>query len=129
MIIGIDGNEANVKNKVGVGQYAYNLLINLYKIDNENKYIIYLKEKPQKGLPHQRPNWQYRVFGPSKLWTKIALPLKLYTQKEKLNVFFSPSHYSPLFCPCPTVPTIHDLGYLKNPGKKVLLLFLYVAFL
>jgi len=26
MIIGIDGNEANIENRVGVGQYAFNLL-------------------------------------------------------------------------------------------------------
>jgi len=113
MIIGIDGNEANIKNRVGVGQYAFNLIKSLYSIDKTNKYIVYLKEKPLKDMPPQRVNWQYKVFGPQKLWTKIALPIKLYTQKERLDVFFSPSHYSPQFCPCPTVPTIHDLGYLK----------------
>lgn len=113
MIIGIDGNEANVKNRVGVGQYAYNLLLNLYKIDNQNKYIIYLKSEPLPDFPKPKTNWVYKVFGPQKLWTKIALPLHLFLQKEKLTLFFSLSHYSPSFSPFPTIPTIHDLGYLQ----------------
>ncbi|MDD4937816.1 MAG: glycosyltransferase family 1 protein [Candidatus Shapirobacteria bacterium] len=113
MLIGIDGNEANVSNRVGVGQYAYNLLINLSKIDQDNQYIIYLKNQPSSDFPKSTPNWQYRVFGPKKLWSRFSLPLYLFFQNEKLNLFFSPSHYSPKFCPCPTIPTIHDLGYLQ----------------
>jgi glycosyltransferase involved in cell wall biosynthesis len=113
MIIGIDGNEANIKNRVGVGQYAFNLLKNLYSIDKKNQYIIYLKKLPLSDLPKENLNWHYKVFGPQKFWTKIALPIHLYFQKEKLDIFYSPSHYSPQFCPCPTIPTIHDLGYLQ----------------
>jgi glycosyltransferase involved in cell wall biosynthesis len=113
MIIGIDGNEANITNKVGVGQYAFQLIWHLYNIDTTNQYIIYLKDQPISDLPKPRENWNYHIFGPSKIWTRLALPFHLFTQKEKLDLFFSPSHYSPLFCPCPTIPTIHDLGYLQ----------------
>ena len=113
MLIGIDGNEANVAARVGVGQYAYNLLVNLSKIDSKNQYIIYLKDEPAADFPKSNKNWEYRVFGPQKLWSRFALPLYLFFQNEKLDLFFSPSHYSPLFCPCPTIPTIHDLGYLQ----------------
>jgi len=113
MIIGIDGNEANIKNRVGVGQYAFNLLKSLYSLDQKNQYIIYLKDKPLSDLPKVRQNWTYKIFGPNKLWTKFALPLHLFTEKTDLNLFYSPSHYSPQFAPCPTIPTIHDLGYLQ----------------
>lgn len=113
MLIGIDGNEANISNKVGVGQYAFNVLTKLHQLDKENQYIIYLKDQPLPDLPPVTSNWQYRVFGPKKLWTRFALPFYLFFQAKKLDIFFSPSHYSPLFCPCPTIPTIHDLGYLK----------------
>ena len=45
MIIGIDGNEANIKNRVGVNVYAYNVLLNLYKLQDKSskkkhKHII-----------------------------------------------------------------------------------------
>ncbi len=113
MLIGIDGNEANVPNKVGVGQYAFKLLWHLYQLDSKNTYFIYLKDQPLPDLPQPKKNWQYFVFGPGKLWTRLALPLHLFIKKEKLNLFFSPSHYSPAFSPYPTIPTIHDIGYLQ----------------
>jgi len=114
MIIGIDGNEANLTTRVGVGQFAYNLLTNLYLSDTSNQYYIYLKDQPLSDMPKNRDNWHYCVFGPKKLWTKIALPFHLYTDNIKLDLFFSPSHYSPHFSPFPTIPTIHDLGYLST---------------
>lgn len=112
MLIGIDGNEANVKKRVGAGQYAYNSLLELNRIDHKNTYFIYLKNKPLKDMPTANKNWHYIVCGPKYLWTKIALPLRLFTQKIKLDLFFSLTHYSPSFSPVPTIPTIHDLGYL-----------------
>jgi glycosyltransferase involved in cell wall biosynthesis len=117
MIIGIDANEANHPVRVGVGQYAFNIIWELYKQDTDNEYHLYLKQAPSADLPPVRSNWQYHVFGPQKLWTIVALPFHLYFQKTKLNLFWSPSHYSPRFSPCPTVPTIHDLGYLDSPDQ------------
>ncbi len=113
MIIGIDGNEANLSNRVGVGQFSYHIINWIHRLDTHNHYIIYLKEPPLSDMPPSSLRWQYRIVKPSKLWTKFALPLKLYTQKEKLDLFYSPSHYTPKFSPCPVIPTIHDLGYLQ----------------
>jgi glycosyltransferase involved in cell wall biosynthesis len=117
MIIGIDGNEANQTIRVGVGQYAYNILTRLSQIKSSNIYHIYLKNPPLSDLPKSSPNWQYHFFGPQKLWTKLALPFHLYFDRLKLDLFYSPSHYSPSFCPFPTIPTIHDLGYLDTPHQ------------
>lgn len=117
MLIGIDGNEANILSRVGVGQFAFNILWQLSKLDHQNQYYIYLKDSPLPDLPPTSPNWQYKVFGPRKFWTKIALPFRLYTQKEKLSLFYSLSHYSPKASPFPTIPTIHDLGYLDFPSQ------------
>ena len=113
MLIGIDGNEANSLTRVGVGQYAYNLLASLHKIDKDNQYIIFLKQAPLDDMPKPNSNWQYKVFGPQKLWTRLALPLKLIFQKPKLDIFFSPNQYLPSFCPSKAIATIHDLGYLS----------------
>ncbi len=117
MLIGIDGNEANLKRRVGSGQFAYNLLVSLHKVDKKNKYIIYLKDEPLADMPSAKDNWQYFVFGPDKFWTLFALPLRLITQDDQLDVFFSPSHYTPSICPFPCIPTIHDLGYLSTPDQ------------
>jgi len=126
MIIGIDGNEANIKKRVGVGRYAYELLRHIYKIQNPKSKIqnnnvklkIYLKDKPLADLPKEIDNWKYKVIGPRKLWTHFGLPLNLWWEKitgKAPNVFFTPSHYTPRFCPCPRVISIMDLSYLHFP--------------
>lgn len=117
MLIGIDANEANQKNRVGIGQFAFNIIKELEKIDNKNSYLVYLKEPPLPDLPKEREGWKYRIFGPGKLWTQIALPIKLFTQKEKLQVFYSPSHYAPRFSPFPTVVSIMDLWHHRHPEQ------------
>ena len=117
MIIGIDGNEANVEKRVGVNQYAFELLKNIHKLQEEwkkkHQVIVYLKNKPQKDLPKQNSHWKYKVIKGRGLWIIIKLMPSLFLDREKPNVFFAPSHYLPLFAPCPMVCTIHDLGYLK----------------
>jgi glycosyltransferase involved in cell wall biosynthesis len=118
MHIGIDGNEANQPIRVGVGQYAYNLLSQLSQLSRpHHHYTIYLKSPPEKDLPPVSPTWKYVIFGPSKLWTKFALPLHLWCQSPKPDLFYTPSHYSPSFSPITTIPTIHDLGYLDSQDQ------------
>lgn len=113
MYIGLDGNEANVKNRVGSGVYAYEILKEFSKVKNHN-FTIYLKEKPQNDLPGETSNFKYITFGPKKLWTRIALPAKL-AFGPKLDVFFSMGHYGPFFSKVPYAVTIFDLSYLHFP--------------
>lgn len=115
MRIWIDGYEANIKNRVGSGQYAYEILKNLEKIDLENEYTILLPTPKLDDLPKERKGWEYRVLKPNKLWTRIALPVALYLARQKPDLFFSPTHYIPRFSPVKTICTIFDLGYLHFP--------------
>ncbi len=117
MLIGIDGNEANIKNRVGIGQFAYGVISSLEKLDKQNSYLIYLKNPPVDDLPKPRKNWQYLVFGPKKYWTQLALPLKLFSQKNKPDVFYSPSHYGPRFSSVPTVISLMDLWHHRHPEQ------------
>lgn len=110
MLIGIDGNEANVKNRVGSGVYAYELLKQFSK-NKEYQFSVYLKESPLRDLPEETTNFRYKVFGPKKLWTQFALPLRLAIG-QKPDIFFSMGHYGPRFSTVPYVITIHDLSYL-----------------
>jgi len=117
MLIGIDGNEANQKSRVGIGQFAFNIIEELERIDKKNEYFVYLKESPLSDLPKERGGWKYLIFGPSKFWTQFALPFKLFTQKQKLDIFFTPSHYAPRFSPVPTVISIMDLWHHRHPEQ------------
>lgn len=135
MLVGIDGNEANVKNRVGTGVYTLELLKQFASLSSPRRQgssgqpstgfpsrsgmtsvsvQVFLKEKPQADLPPESESFKYKIFGPRKLWTQFALPLKL-TVGQKPEVFFSPAHYGPRFSKVPYVVTIHDLSYLRFP--------------
>lgn len=116
MIIGIDGNEANVDKKVGISEFAFQLLICFAKYQISNvKFHIYLKNSPRDELPRESGNWKYKIVKPKKLWTQIGLPISLYTEKPRPDVFFSPTHYAPRLSPSPTVISIMDLAYIHYP--------------
>lgn len=116
MYIGIDGNEANVNNKVGVNYYAYEILWALYKLNNKNKiknrFLIYLKAPPLVGMPPENGYWKYKLLKGKGVWilTKL-MPYLIFNKKP--DVLFSPSHYLPPLSLIPMICTIHDLGYLK----------------
>src|SRR3989344_7936592 len=121
MIIGIDGNEANVSEKVGVSIYTLKLLEYFEKKATINQqFVVFLKNKPNIDLPPENEFYKYAVIRGNLLWSQTFLPLELYKRKalgQKIQVFFSPAHYIPRFCPIPTVVTIHDLSYFYYPDE------------
>jgi len=114
MIIGIDGNEANTEKRVGSGEYSFEILRGLAKICDE-EIFVYLKNEPLNDLPKSNTKLLYKIFGPGKFWTQVGLPLNLYLKNPKPDVFFTPGHYAPRFCPCPSVITVFDLSYIYFP--------------
>jgi len=113
--IGVDGNEANVEKKVGVSVYALNILKYFYKVANETtQFVVYLKNDPLADLPKENKYFKYKIISGKFLWSQIYLPIYLY-MNQNIDVYFSPAHYLPRFCPVPQVVTIHDLGYLYFP--------------
>ena len=113
--IWIDGYEANVEQRLGSSQVAFELLKNLEKIDQKNEYTILLPSPPLGDLPKEHFGWRYRILKPKRLWTQIALPLALFTARQKPDLIFSPTHYIPRFSPVKTVATIFDLSFLHFP--------------
>lgn len=113
MIIGIDGNEANIEHRVGVGQYAFHILWALSELGQGHTFHIFLKNSPRPDMPPSSQSWIYHTFGPKLLWTHFAFPLFLHTSGLNLNCLYTPGHYTPPFSNCPIFPTIHDIGYLN----------------
>lgn len=113
MLIGIDGNEANVTKRVGSNLYSFEILWGLKK--QQANAVVYLKNKPLPDLPPADRHWQYCVVGPKPFWTRLALPWALFRRQPQPDVFFTPGHYSPFRSPCPTVMAILDLAYIRFP--------------
>lgn len=121
VIIGIDGNEANVAYKVGVSMYTLNILKYFQtQASQDLQFVVYLRNEPLSDLPATTEYFTYKIVWGPILWSQFFLPLHLWISKllgKYLNVFFSPAHYIPRFCPFRTVVTIHDLSYLYFPNE------------
>lgn len=125
MRIGINGFEAiiprfgydkdGLPNRVGSGHYCYELLVALSNIDKNNIYTIFLPCKPTADMPKESERWKYEIVDSKKLWTAIGLSKKFLLKRPQLDVFFSPTHYLPLFVPYKSVISILDLSYLHFP--------------
>ncbi len=117
-VIGIDGNEANVKSRVGVNVYAFNLLWNIYKLQDKvstnYRFIVYLSSLPLDDMPTEKPGfWEYKILEGGGLWILKKLTPYLLFNKDELDLFFTPSHYTPPLSRVPVVCSIMDLGYLE----------------
>jgi glycosyltransferase involved in cell wall biosynthesis len=118
MNIGIDGYEANVTRRVGIGRIAHETLKSIYSVlKNESRrtvnVIVFLPTAPLPDMPAQTDFWRYHVSGPGRFWTFIGLPLAM--KSEHLDVMYSPTHYIPRFTTVPRVMAIMDLSYIKYP--------------
>lgn len=127
MRIGINGYEAviprfgfdkksGLPNRVGSGEFCFQLLNTLAEIDDKNEYFIYLPKVPTSDMPKESSSWHYEVVEGRTLWTLVALSKKLFFDKDNLDVFFSPTHYLPFYAGKPSIISILDISYLHFPG-------------
>lgn len=116
MYIGIDGNEANTNQRVGVNQYAFELLWAMYRRNKvtgfPHSYTIYLKNSPIKHMPETNSHWKYKILPGKELWV-LSKWMPAIALDKNIDVLFSPHHYLPIFSIAPKVMAVHDLGYLK----------------
>lgn len=126
MVIGINGYEAviprfgydlktGIPRRVGSSEYCFELLVNLNRIDKKNNYVIYLPQSPTSDLPKESVNWHYKVVRPRKMWTLFGLSLEFLLKHSKPDVFFSPTHYLPIFTPNSSAISILDVSYIRFP--------------
>lgn len=120
--IAIDGNEANVSSRVGSNVYAFEIIKNLSHIVRNKPVMvtILLSREPISDLPKENKKWKYQVVTPQKFWTQWALPIHLFLNSDKYDVFYTPGHYAPRISSVPYVSSVMDLAFLKfkNQFKK-----------
>ncbi len=108
-------NKKGLPNRVGSGEVSYQILKEFYGFDKKNDYVIYLPTEKSSDMPEERDNWKYQIVKNHKFWTATALTRRLFSDKDKLDVFFSPTHYLPLYVGCPSIVSILDLSYVHFP--------------
>lgn len=125
MKIGINGFEAvvprfgfeektNLPKRVGSSEFCFQLLKKINEIDTKNEYTIYLPQNPTSDMPKENKNWKYEIIPNTKLWTIFGLSKRLIKEKN-LDLFFSPTHYAPIFLSCSQVISILDVSYKHFP--------------
>jgi len=111
MNIGFDINEANIGQRVGVNQVAWELFRHLVKVNKKHKLIALSKQRPLPDFPAPNQFLSYETFGPQKAWVLTGLTKRLFMGKPKIDILFSPSHYTPILSFTPSVIDIMDLSY------------------
>ena len=119
LTIAIDGNEANVSQRVGSNVYAFEVLNQWHQMDLAHKFVIYLKHKPVDDMPKPKNNWQYKVVPALGWWNQIGLPTALFLSGSKIDVFYALGHYLSPLVMAPAMANIYDLAYLEY-GKYFL---------
>lgn len=112
MNIGFDINEANIPQRVGVNQVAYNIFVHMAKNIKEGDKLIALgKERPLPDMPHASDKLVYEIFGSKRAWVLTSLTKRLWFGNPKIDVLFSPSHYSPVLSPIKSVIYLMDMSF------------------
>jgi len=118
MKIGIDARMYGSA-QTGIGNYIKNLTDNLFKIDKENQYVLYLRE-PQFS-EFQISNENIKKVKVTPRWysygEQALLPFQL--MKEKIDIIHYPHFNSPFFYFKPSVVTIHDVTPYHFPGHRM----------
>src|SRR5260221_1965330 len=111
--IAIDGNEANVLQRVGSNAYAYEIICHLEKILAERKksdleitVTVLLSTPANDQMPKTRKGWVYTVIGPAPMWTQFALPIYLFLHQKEFDVFYTPGHYAPRVSSVPYISSV-----------------------
>src|SRR3989339_1595136 len=112
MNIGFDINEANIPQRVGVNQVAYNIFVAMVKnLPEGDKLIALGKERPLPDMPPASEKLTYEIFGSKKAWVLTSFTKRLWLGRPKVDVLFSPSHYAPIFSPVKSAIYLMDLSF------------------
>ena len=121
MNIGVDLRALLEKNKTGVGEYTFNLLQAVLKIDKTNRYFLFSNSSKNKLLPlfNQKNVIHVHTRYPNKL-LNLALYFNLTKINrllpEKIDCWYSPNlNFISLGKDTKRVLTVHDLSFEFYP--------------
>jgi glycosyltransferase involved in cell wall biosynthesis len=111
--VAIDARAAD-RRPSGVGIYTRTLISSLAAHDGDNSYLL-VSNRPvflSNALPSNMQVIE-EAHSVGNLWLQIQCPRLL--RRLGADIFHGPNFLAPLFAPCPTVLTIHDLSSFLFP--------------
>jgi glycosyltransferase involved in cell wall biosynthesis len=115
MIIGIDASRAATGQRTGTEAYAYHLIQALIPLAEARGHHLrlYFNWPPAPGSFPNSPLVEQVLVPFPRLWTHVRLNQEL--RQRPPDIFFTPAHVIPIGYRCPSVATVHDLGYHHFP--------------
>lgn len=119
MRIGIDARMYGAEATTGIGAYIKNLTDQLFFLDQENEYFLFMREPAYSRFVCPRPEIKkIKVDLPwYNFWEQIKMPLILL--KYKLDLIHFPHFNAAIFYPKKFVITVHDITPKFFPGPRV----------
>lgn len=114
------------KELTGIGVYAFNIISEFDKLDNENEYVLFANEDNYKIYNFENPRFTTIKFPFSAeevlkriLIEQLFLPFTI--KANRIDVLFSPSTIIPIFSGCKNVVCIHDMipFFVKQKFSKI----------
>lgn len=112
--LGVDGRELRCALRTGIGRSLTQTVRAVAQAGWE--CVVYGNCVTR--LPMTLPGVVLEILGApwTQWWDQVSLPRRL--AEDQVSVFLSPYYKGPLFSPCPTVITIHDLLFIRYPGCR-----------
>ncbi len=109
MRIGIDAYSITDR-RGGIANVAYNLIINLAKIDQRNEYFIFVRQQ-YRHLFDLPDNFHIEIVKHPHIivWDQFLLPAM--ASQCKLDILHVPGFAAPFFSPCKVILTLHDMTF------------------
>jgi glycosyltransferase involved in cell wall biosynthesis len=98
----------------GLGRYVEQLVQELAKQNNKNRYLLFLKNKDQQSQIDEH-KFETRLTNTHWYTLKEQLVMPGLIDKEKLDLIHFPHWNVPLHLKTPFIVTIHDLILLEEP--------------
>lgn len=117
MRIGVDATAMPLQ-RTGAGNYIFNLIQSLARVDRSNEYVIFGKAAHEVELGVDGPNVTFvrREFAGRGLrlaWEQLGLPTQV--KAHRLDVLHSPHYTMPLHHGARSVVTFCDMTFLLHP--------------
>ena len=98
----------------GIGNYVYNLLQELVKLESQHKFILYSDSEDVAYAVPNDSRFILKIIGPKfyPLWEQIVLPI--HAVRDNLDVLHCPANAGPYLLPSKIklILTIHDVMYM-----------------
>ncbi|MEO7985553.1 MAG: glycosyltransferase family 1 protein [Gemmatimonadales bacterium] len=117
MRIGIDATAMPLQ-RTGAGNYIFNLIQALARVDRSNEYVVFAKATHEDELGVRRSGFEFvrREFAGRGLrlaWEQVGLPRQV--RKHRLDVLHSPHYTTPLRHAASSVVTFCDMTFVLHP--------------